>query len=226
MAAASHILSSGLKQDKLTTVPASLWNELKGNRITKLPLTLNRFTLLWHNSTFILQIQNPFTFPPEFKRLLQISLAVAKKVVFQNWKSRNSCHISFWIKLISQCKKSHAHQKKHRSAFEDLCKPFRTFLNPTTAYNHLHPIWPTSAYPTVPLICTVPALSLECLSVCLFVLSLVCLSLCPVTCLSVCLSLCSVLCLSSVSSCLLVSVFYIWPPFSVWYKCECKYYWA
>ena len=37
-----------------------------------------------------------------FKNLLLISLAVAKKVVLQNWKSKKSCHINHWKNLITE----------------------------------------------------------------------------------------------------------------------------
>ena len=68
----------------------------------------------------------------KLKNPLLISLAVAKKVVLQNWKSKKSCHINHWKNLIAQyiaIEKHNAHRGRQMSAFENTWSPFLSFLN-------------------------------------------------------------------------------------------------
>lgn len=40
------------------------------------------------------------TLPNKYHKPLLTSLTIAKKIIFQNWKSKKECHISHWNKLI------------------------------------------------------------------------------------------------------------------------------
>ena len=42
------------------------------------------------------------TIPTKQKNPLLISLTIAKKIIFQNWKSKHSCHITHWTNLLSE----------------------------------------------------------------------------------------------------------------------------
>lgn len=46
--------------------------------------------------------------PQKYRNPLLISLAIAKKVVIQNWKSKKSCHIKHWTNLKIQCTQKEA----------------------------------------------------------------------------------------------------------------------
>lgn len=69
--------------------------------------------------------------PQKIKYPVLVSLTIAKKVVFKNWKSRNSCHINHWFNLMSEhilTEELIAQKNNNTSAFEDIWRPFITFF--------------------------------------------------------------------------------------------------
>lgn len=70
--------------------------------------------------------------PQKWKYPLLVSLTIARKIVFQNWKSRDSCHINHWINLISKhilTEELSAQKKNNTSAFKDIWNPFIFLTN-------------------------------------------------------------------------------------------------
>lgn len=66
-------------------------------------------------------------FPSKYKT--PVSLAIAKKIVFQNWKS--SCHFYHWTNQITEfilTEETAAHQKNNISGFKETWNPLITFL--------------------------------------------------------------------------------------------------
>ena len=60
-----------------------------------------------------------------------VSLAIAKKIVFQNWKSKSSCHFTHWTNLITEfilIEETIAHKMNNISAFKETWNPLITFL--------------------------------------------------------------------------------------------------
>lgn len=68
--------------------------------------------------------------PPKYTVPVLVSLAIVKKIVFQNWKSRASCHLSHWTNLISEyiTEEIASCKGKKISAFKDTWNPLITFL--------------------------------------------------------------------------------------------------
>lgn len=69
--------------------------------------------------------------PSKYKTPVLVSLAIAKKIIFQNWKSKSSCHFSHWTNLITEfilTEETIAHKKNNISAFKKTWNPLITFL--------------------------------------------------------------------------------------------------
>ena len=60
-----------------------------------------------------------------------VSLAITKKIVFQNWLSKTSCHLKHWSNLLPEyisTEEIHARKNNNICAFKDIWNPFITFL--------------------------------------------------------------------------------------------------
>lgn len=72
--------------------------------------------------------------PIKYVRPLLISLTIAKKIIFQNWKNKNACNITHWINLLSEhilIEKNIAQKQKHISAFIETWTLFTDHLHLT-----------------------------------------------------------------------------------------------
>ena len=70
-------------------------------------------------------------FPLKYKTPVLVSLAITKKIVFQNWKSKSSCHFNHWTNLITEfilTEETAAYKKNNISAFKEIWNPLITFL--------------------------------------------------------------------------------------------------
>lgn len=75
-----------------------------------------------HPSLCLLGDTSQIHLPNKYHNPLLISLAIAKKIIFQNWKNKKGCSISHWIKLIIDhisVEKNKANKQKHMSAFTE-----------------------------------------------------------------------------------------------------------
>ena len=73
------------------------------------------------------------TIPNKHRNPLLISLTIAKKVIFQNWKSKTSCHITHWTNLLKEyisIERITANVRDNMSAFNEIWNSFLTYLNP------------------------------------------------------------------------------------------------
>ncbi len=73
------------------------------------------------------------TIPIKLRNPLLISLTIAKKVIFQNWKSKSSCHITHWTNLLIEyisIERITANIRDNMAAFNEIWNSFITHLNP------------------------------------------------------------------------------------------------
>ncbi len=71
--------------------------------------------------------------PHKYKTPLLISLTIAKKVILQNWKTKNAIHTSHWLNYLTEyisLEKLSAHKRNNMSAFNDTWNTFLLHLNP------------------------------------------------------------------------------------------------
>lgn len=85
-----------------------------------------------HPSLCLLGDITQIDLPNKFHNPLLISLTVAKKVIFQNWKNKKACNIKHWITLITDLittEKNIANKQKHMSAFSEIWTLFLNYFN-------------------------------------------------------------------------------------------------
>ena len=69
--------------------------------------------------------------PSGYVNALLVSLTIAKKIIFQNWKTKENCHISHWKNILQNyisIEKTSAHSQNKISAFNDTWNKFTTYL--------------------------------------------------------------------------------------------------